>query len=63
MKQVRGKEKNSLRHAVKTLRLSMLCVLLYALVGVSSGLAETVTVTIAQTNNLNGRLFAYKSSG
>ena len=25
--------------------------------------AETVRVTIAHTSNLNGRLFAYKSSG
>ncbi len=46
-----------------SLSLSVLFILFYSFVAVSAGFAETVTITIAQTNNLNGRLFAYKSSG
>ncbi len=45
-----------------SLCLSVLYMLFYSLVAVSAGFAETVKVTIAHTNNLNGRLFAYKTS-
>jgi len=63
MKQISERDKTPLQYAVKSLCLSVLCMLLSSLVTVPSSLAQTVKVTIAQTNNLNGRLFAYKSSG
>jgi len=45
-----------------SLCLSVLYVLFYSFVAVSAGFAETVKVTIAHTNNLNGKLFAHKTS-
>jgi len=63
MKQINERDRTPLQYAMKFLCLSVLGMLLSALVTVPSSLAQTARVTIAQTSNLNGMLFAYKSSG
>ena len=42
--------------------LSVLFILFYSTIVVTVGFSETVKLTIAQTNNLNGRLFAEEKS-
>ncbi|MBN2568429.1 MAG: hypothetical protein JXB42_03245 [Deltaproteobacteria bacterium] len=45
-----------------SLCLSVLFIFLHFTIAVTVGFSETVKVTIAQTNNLNGRLFAEGTS-
>lgn len=52
----------ALTHFKASVIVSALFLLFYTLLMTSIGYAKTAQVTIAHTNNLNGRLFAYKTS-
>jgi len=53
---------NALKHVKASFCLSVIFVFFYFAIAVPVGFAEAVKVTIAQTNNLNGRLFAEEKS-